>query len=402
MITRFLIYTGYLFWLNGQMALITLTIGPMMLLLGKVFTKGIQKRTKSLCEAEASCETVVFSGLNALGFIKINQLADFMNRRYHKAWDNREKSNARSDRCSILYDELSSFLGVVGSILILGAAALLLANDYLMVGTVVAYLQLHNEIVWPFIEVSSLWRSLVGSKVSIARIEEALRLPAEKKKAANSPKTVESIGAKEVSFSYDAENPVLSGVNFTARKGEIVCLLGENGAGKSTLLKLLCGLYLPTKGEIYLDDVPLTMDNMQEIRGAYGFVMQQEHVFDGTILENLLYGEGVSQKHLENCAAKTGFDAYVRELEEGYETRLTNAGLSGGELKKLSLTRMLLADKPVLVLDEPFAHLDAEGCQLLIGLLEELRPDKIIIFVTHNQEVVQYADRVVRLADGKI
>ena len=402
LITRFLIYAGYLFYLNWQMALITLTVGPMMLLLGKVFAGKIQKRTNRLREAEADCESALLSGLNALTFAKTNRLAGFLTRRYRRAWEEREHCSFSSDRVSILYDELSSLLGVVGSILILGASAVLLAKGHLLVGTVVAYLQLHNEIVWPFIEISSLWRQLIGSKVSINRIEEALEIPAEKKFFGETRRNVEIITAKGLSFGYDEENPVLTGVDFQAKKGEIVCLLGENGAGKSTLLKLLCGLYLPDTGEIYLDELKLTADTMQEIRSAYGFVMQREHVFDGSIRENLTFGEDISTEKLDICGAKTGFDAYVRELEEGYETRLTNQSLSGGELKKLSLTRMLLADKPVVVLDEPFAHLDAEGSALLLKLLEELRRDKIVILVTHNPELVQYADRVVRIEGGRV
>lgn len=397
LITRFLINAGYLFYLNWQMALITLTVGPMMLLLGKVFSRRIEKRTKSLREAEAACEETILTGLSALAFIKTNRLAGFLGRRYSSVWDNREKRSAGSDRLSVMYDELSSFLGVVGSVLILGVAAVLLARGQLLVGTVVAYLQLHNEIVWPFIEMSSLWRQLISSRVSLERIEEAMGMPAEKEYSGEPVKNVEQLGARGLTFYYTPENPVLQKVDFAAKKGEIVCLLGENGAGKSTLLKLLCGLYLPVEGEVYLDGRCLNADTMQEIRSAYGFVMQHEHVFDGTIRENLTFGEEVSQERLEECASKTGFDVYINELEQGYDTRLTNKGLSGGELKKLSLTRMLLADRPVLVLDEPFAHLDAEGCEQLTKLLKELRRDKIILYVTHNPELVELADRVVRL-----
>ncbi len=402
LVTRFFIYTVYLFLLNWQMALITLLIGPLMLLLGKIFSGRIEKRANTLREAEAACSEVMLSGLNVLTFVKINRLSGFLKHRYHDAWDKREKCSLNSDRVSILYDELTSFLGVVGSVLILGVAAVMLANGHLAVGTVVAYLQLHNEIVWPFIEMSSLWRQLLESKVSIARVEEALKIPAENPLAKTTHETVSHIEARGVVFGYHNESHVLRHVDFHARKGEIVCLLGENGAGKSTLLKLLCGLYLPKEGEVFLDDVCLTADTMQEIRSAYSFVMQHEHVFDGSIRENLTFGENIPQRDIDICAQKTGLAAYVNGLSDGYDTYLTNQSLSGGELKKLSLTRMLLADKPVIVLDEPFAHLDEEGVERLLYILEELRKDKIIILVTHNPELVRYTDRVVRIDAGTV
>ena len=317
-------------------------------------------------------------------------------------WDEREKRESESTRVSILYDELSSFLGVVGSVLIMGDAAVLLAQGHLLVGTVVAYLQLHNEIVWPFIEMSSLWRQTIEGRVSVKRIEQVLSVPVEQCEALKIPEDVEHVEIRHADFSYDGATNVLTDICFEAHKGEIVCLLGENGAGKSTLLKMLCGLYLPDRGEVYLDDICLTAETMQTVRSAYSFVMQKEHVFDGTVRDNLLFGVDVPVERLDACAKKTGFDVYIRDLESGYDTVLTNGSLSGGELKKLSLTRMLLADKPVVVLDEPFAHLDAEGCKRLTALLRELRMNKIVILVTHNHELVQYADRVVRLADGRV
>lgn len=396
LVLRFLLYAGYLFYLNWQMALITLTVGPLMLLLGKIFTNKIETKIEKLRESEADCENGVVSMLNSLSFIKINHLSGFFARRYRSSWDHREKQDGAANRVSILYDELSSMLGVIGSILILGAAALLMANGYILVGTVVAYLQLHNEIVWPFIEMSSLWKEMLSSKVSFERISEIIGLPKEKSgEEAEPPRQVECIKAEKVSFSYDGTREILSDMDFCAHKGEVVCILGENGSGKSTLIKLLCGLYLPEKGLISMDETVLTADTMKLFRSTYGFVMQNEHVFDGSIRENLTFGLDIPEERLKECAAKTGLDAYIDELEDEYETVLTNGSLSGGELKKLSLTRMLLADRPVIVMDEPFASLDEAGCKQLEKLINELRRDRIVIIVTHSKELAQHADKVV-------
>jgi len=130
--------------------------------------------------------------------------------------------------------------------------------------------------------------------------------------------------------------------------------------------------------------------------------MQKEQLFAGTVRENLTFGREISEEKLWSCSAKTGFDGYIREQENGFDTVLTRDGLSGGELKKLALTRMLLTDRPVIVLDEPFAHLDAEGCRLVTELLGELRKDRIVILVTHSADLARYADRTVRLENGRI
>lgn len=402
LVTRFIIYAGYLILLNWQMALITLTIGPMMLLLGKIFSDRIEKQTSALRQAESDCESTVVSALHALSFIKLNRLSGFFSRKYRTVWDERERKQAAHDKVSILYDELSSMLGMIGSVLILGAAAVLLAKGHLMLGTVVAYLQLHNEIVWPFIEMSGLWRQLIAGKVSADRIEEALSVPTEASTAVEALDSVKEITVHGVGFSYDGENEVLADIDLRIHKGEILCLLGENGAGKSTLIKLICGLYLPGRGEIRLDDIRLSGSSIGTIRSAFGVVMQKEQIFAGTVRENLVFDRDVSEEKLWSCSKKTGFDEYVREQEAGFDTILARDGLSGGELKKLALTRMILADRPIVVLDEPFAHLDAEGCRMVTGLLDELRKDRIIILVTHSTELARYADRIVRLENGRI
>lgn len=402
LIIRFALYAGYLMFLNWQMALITLTIGPMMLLAGRLFTPWMEKKGEKLRTDETANEESLQSAFGALSFIKLNSLRGYVLRRFGRTWDAKEKSDDANSAVDVLYDELSSFLGVVGSIFILGVAAVLLARGHLMVGTVVAYLQLHNEIVWPFIEMSALWGQVVQGKVSYKRIQQAMDIRMENGAEEGVLTDVGRIEVKNVCFSYTDGHPVLKDVSFTANKGEVVCLLGDNGAGKSTLLRLIGGLYLPDTGSIALDDIPLTAENMKRIRSAYGYVMQNEHVFDGTIRENLTFEKPYSSARLEEAAEITGLSQYVKTLEEGYETKLVNGSLSGGELKKLSLTRLLLADRPVFVLDEPFAHLDKEGCDRLVSLIQTMKKDKIIFLITHKKEMTQYADRTICLRDGRI
>ncbi|MBQ6829031.1 MAG: ATP-binding cassette domain-containing protein, partial [Thermoguttaceae bacterium] len=258
LLVRFAMYTGYLLFLNWQMALITLTIGPVMLLMGRLFTPWMEKKGEKLRESETANEEAIQSTFGALTVIKLNSLRGYVLRRFGKTWDDKEKSDDSSNAVEVLYDEVSSFLGVVGSILILGVAAVLLAKGHLMVGTVVAYLQLHNEIVWPFIEMSSLWGQVVQGKVSYGRLRQAMDIRMETDAEDGGMTGVERIDVKNVSFSYGDGHPVLKDVSFTANRGEVICLLGDNGAGKSTLLKLISGLYLPDEGGISLDDISLT------------------------------------------------------------------------------------------------------------------------------------------------
>jgi len=283
----------------------------------------------------------------------------------------------------------------------LGIAAIFLARGKLLIGTVVAFLQLHNEIVWPFLEMSSMWGQIIKGKVSYRRILQVMNLHAEDTADDETISDVQRIEVKNVYFSYDGNHNVLENISFTAHKGEVICLLGDNGAGKSTLLKLISGLYLPTAGSIALDGTMLTKSNMKKVRSAYGYVMQNEHVFDGTILDNLTIGRDVSQKCVEEATEQTGFASYVEVQEGGYEAKLINSSLSGGELKKLSLARLLIADRPVFVLDEPFAHLDKDGIDRLVRLIQSMRKDKIIFLVTHKKEMMQYADWTIQLKTGR-
>lgn len=217
-----------------------------------------------------------------------------------------------------------------------------------------------------------------------------------------------------VSFSYpNSSKSVLKDVSFEVRPGEAVALVGENGVGKSTLIKLLAGLYAPTAGHIYLDEKDSQTLESAELQGALSVAFQDFATFHFPLYENVGLGKLEELQNLElikRVARRSGLDKVVERLPEGYHTvlgRFWERGheLSGGQKQLVAVTRALLRDAPILVLDEPSAALDVYTEQRLFQELladREGHPRRTVIFISHRLTTVRQADRILVFREGSV
>ena len=214
-----------------------------------------------------------------------------------------------------------------------------------------------------------------------------------------------AIALRGVRFAYPDREPVLDNVDLEIPAGQIVALVGENGAGKTTLVNLLLRFYEPDEGTIGFDGQDIGAVQLQELRRQFGLVPQRPLLFNGTIRDNIGFGlAGASNEAIAQAARLAQAHDFVSGLTKGYDTEIGDHGvrLSGGQRQRIALARALLADPPVLILDEATSMFDLDGEQAFIASCEQALRGRTVILITHRPASLALAERLLRVEDGKV
>ncbi len=198
----------------------------------------------------------------------------------------------------------------------------------------------------------------------------------------------------------------LSDISFVARPGTVTAIVGRSGSGKSTLIKLIPRFYEPESGELLVDGHPLTDYALSDLRRQIALVGQQVMLFDGSVAQNIAYGELAQRDESQIDAALDAANAneFVRQLPDGAHTGIGSRGgrLSGGQRQRLAIARAILKDAPILILDEATAALDTESERLVQDALDKLMPDRTTLVIAHRLSTIEHADQVLVLDQGRL
>jgi subfamily B ATP-binding cassette protein MsbA len=215
----------------------------------------------------------------------------------------------------------------------------------------------------------------------------------------------EAIRYEDVWFAYKPDQPVLRGVSFEIRRGEVVALVGSSGAGKSTAMDLLARFHDPVGGRVTFDGVDLRDATLDSLRSQLGIVTQETLLFHDTVRHNIAYGLPEADDEAIVAAARAAHaHEWIQRMPQGYETVIGERGtrISGGERQRLAIARALLRNPPVLILDEATSALDTESERLVQDALERLMRDRTVLVIAHRLSTVQHADRIVVLEHGQV
>jgi ABC-type multidrug transport system fused ATPase/permease subunit len=231
------------------------------------------------------------------------------------------------------------------------------------------------------------------------------------------PETVDAPGAiaasgvtgdikfEGVGFTYPDGTNVLRDIDFEAKRGEMVALVGLTGAGKTTLVSLIPRFYDASVGRVLIDGVDVRQYQLRGLREKIAIVLQDPVLFSGTIAENLRYGRlDATREDIEAAARAAHAHDFIVRLAKGYDTEIAEAGasLSGGERQRLSVARAILKDAPMLILDEPTSSLDAISEEIVFSALRRLRTGRTTLVIAHRLSTIRDADRILVLDGGRI
>lgn len=212
-----------------------------------------------------------------------------------------------------------------------------------------------------------------------------------------------SISLINIAFDYIKEKPILQDISLNIKKGEKIAFVGESGSGKSTLVDLICGIYKPQKGSILIDNIKLNDDNIKNWRRKIGYIPQVIYLFDGSIAENIAFGNTMDKKRVENVLKQANMYKFLQE-HEGLSTQVGEGGikLSGGQKQRIGIARALYNDPDVLILDEATSALDTATESAIMDEIYALAANKTLIVIAHRLSTISRCEKIYRLKNGKI
>ena len=275
-------------------------------------------------------------------------------------------------------------------------------------GTLITFTGFMNMLYGPLDFMVYIVRWYSDSMTSAQRMFEIIDTPPEVAEAAI-PQRIEridgSVSVRNVTFSYEVGKKVLKDVSVEVKAGQMLGIVGQSGAGKSTLVNLMCRLYDPVEGEIFIDGINLKDAKISDLTSQISVVSQETYIFAGSVADNIAYAKPDCDRVDIIAAAKSaGAHEFIMKLPEGYDTMLGANGrdLSGGERQRVSIARALLQDPRILILDEATSAVDTQTERVIQNAIEMLAKGRTTISIAHRLSTLRNADHLVVLEDGKI
>ena len=307
------------------------------------------------------------------------------------------------------YSPSMMFLGSLGTVLILLYGVGLVKAGAITIGTLVAFVGYLALFYTPINQLHSVNHMLQHALASGERLFEIIDTVPEVQETPNailpSTNVRGTIQFDQVDFSYVPEKPAIQEVDFTIPAGEKIALVGHTGSGKSTLIKLLLRFYDVKSGTIHIDGHPIKDLKLSYLREQIGLVAQDPFLFNGTVADNILYGNiGANRDQIISAAVAAHADPFIKNLPDQYDTLVGERGvkLSGGEKHRIAIARTFLKDPPILVLDEATASVDTETESHIKQALDTLMAGRTTLIIAHRLSTLEGADRVLVMKKGKL
>jgi ATP-binding cassette subfamily B protein len=399
---------GLLFWLDRTIALVAVSVFPLLLLTATRFSRRIRTAVRKQRRRESEIAARSAESLGSVAVVKVHGAEEEERERFLASHRRSLRQGLRATRLQAALERRVELLVAVATCAVLWVGARRVLSGAMTAGDLVlavAYLGLAYK---PMRSFSKLTGRLAKGVVAAERISEMLAQAPEELHAPGALRPSSAAGRiefRDVRFAYRGGEEVLRGIDLTIKAGERVALVGRSGAGKTTLVRLLPRLYEPTGGSIRLDGVPLREIELAWLRDRVSFVLQETVLMGISIWDNITYGlENLRADVVERAARHAGIHERIVRLPEGYETILAEngRGLSGGERQRLALARAFVRRSPIIVLDEPDTFLDAGVREDLWEAIRELTQGRTSVCIVHDVANARFADRIVVLDEGRV
>ncbi len=394
--------------INWKLALFILLVNPFVVVVSKKFARKVslyKKEENRTFEAfsEALSETLeLFWQIRAS-----NQEKNFIKRLFVKS-DDIKKAGITFAYKSDAALRFSFLLFLSGFELFRAASIFTVAYGNLSIGLMLAIFGYLWVMMGPIQEILNIQYSYHNAKRALNRINQIFQMQKEPyyphlKNPFKKSKT-NSITLKNVTFSYDDENPVLKDINMHIKKGQNVAIVGASGSGKTTLAQIMVGFYPLQRGELFYDEANIKEIGLDIVRENVFLVLQNPMLFNDTIRFNLTLGKNVDEKAIWKALKIAQLEEVVSSLDKKLDTRVGKNGvrLSGGQRQRISIARMILQNPNVIILDESTSALDIHTEESLFRALKEILKEKTVIIIAHRLSTIKQADYIYMLEDGRV
>ncbi|MBO4268009.1 MAG: ABC transporter ATP-binding protein [Bacteroidaceae bacterium] len=311
----------------------------------------------------------------------------------------------KTRQVSFYYSSLKSFVKQVGTVLVIILTAYLVLIEYpgMSIGKIMYHVMLFSNVIAPITQLQRIFDDVNDALIYAEGFFDILNSDSEVEPSGTyRPEKIRGeFRLTDVDFTYPNGNQALFGVDMTIEPGRITALVGLSGAGKSTIVNLLDKFYEPQHGSITLDGVDLREYDTKYLRDHIGLVLQKNHIFDGTIEENILYGKpDATHEEVEEAARKACIYDQIMALPLQFRNKATD--LSGGQQQRIAIARLFLKNPPVIFLDEPTASLDAIATEQIKNSIDAIKKDRTVIIISHSISQIIDSDMVYALQKGRV
>lgn len=395
---------GVVIYQSSELAFYALIIMPLAIYPLSILSRKMKKISRQSQEKVSDITAKLSEIFNNIEIIQANNAQQYEHKLFHENNERYFRLTMKSTKVNELVSPVMETLGSIGVAVVILVGGKEVIEGSMSVGAFFSFLTALFMLYTPIKKISSLYNKMQDALVASERIFFLMdQNPTIKNGSCALPDTIDSIAFQEVSLSY-GDKQALHAVNFEAKSGEMIALIGNSGGGKSSLMNLLMRFYAPTSGDILINGISISEFDIHDLRNNIAMVTQRVYILHDTIAANVAYGKEVDEERVIDVLRKANAYEFVANLEHGIHTHLDEFGtnLSGGQRQRIAIARAIYTNPKVLILDEATSALDSHSEQKITEAIEHLIQDKITFVIAHRLSTIKKADKIALLKHGKI
>ena len=395
-------------YLQWKLTMLCLVIVPLVSYTIKFFGKKLHSSGRDVQERLADVTSMLQETIQGVRIVRSFNRGDFEEKRFNDINESSFKATVRSIRQQSQMTPLVEFLAAIDVCAIIWYGAVSVIEGVMTTGELIAFLIYAINLANPTRRLAESFGNIQKSLAAADRVFAILDEKSEiqDKDGAKSIEVTEGlVEARHVAFAYEKENPVLTDLNFVARPGQTIAVVGPSGAGKTTIANLLPRFYDVTGGAICIDGVDIRDVTVGSLRDNIGLVPQDTLLFNTTIKENVLYGRlDATDEEVWDAIRAANAEKFIQGLPRGIDTKVGDRGLvlSGGQRQRIAIARAILKNPKILILDEATSALDTESEKIVQDALDKLMVGRTSFVIAHRLSTIKNADQILVLNHGVI
>lgn len=387
---------------NAYVGLVSTIVVPIYFWVSSRQAKKLSGVRRTLRDQREQKNSGLLNLINSIMVIKSFVREKFEGKKQYDLQMQLMESQMETRRNNFMYDGIKTFIEQIGIVLIILLTVYLVLDKQMTLGAIMLHIMLFNNVSAPIRQLHRIYDDMNDAMIYAEGYFDILNADEEKEPNGALKSTIKGrFELKNVDFTYPNGTKALHDVSMVIEHGKTTALVGLSGAGKSTVINLLCKFYLPDSGQILLDHIDLNDYDNEYLRDDIGLVLQRNHIFQGSIEDNIRYGNmHASFKDIQEAAKKAYLHNQITELPDGYAHDATQ--LSGGQQQRIAIARLFLKNPPIIFLDEPTASLDAIATEQIKNSLDAIKEGRTVIIISHSLSQILDSDAIYVMKKGRV